>query len=187
MMSAVDHRALIRASVLAREPVDAREEASLTAFIEHFDRLVDPCNEHADDVHVTASAILVGRRGVVLHLHKRLQKWLQPGGHIDAGELPWAAALREASEETGLEVELAQVAPPESAPALAHVDVHPGPRGHTHLDLRYIVVGADADPDPPAGESQQVRWFSWDDAVEIADPGLVGALIAARHEHEQPA
>ena len=175
----MDQRALIRASVVAREPVDARERSSLSAFIEHFDRLQDPCNEHADVVHVTASAIVVGKRGVVLHLHKRLQLWLQPGGHIDAGELPWEAAVREASEETGLAVEL-------SNGELAHVDVHPGPRGHTHLDLRYIVLGADAAPKPPPDESQQVRWFSWDEAIAIADAGLVGALAAARPTFEQP-
>lgn len=175
----MDHRSLIRASVLAREPVDDRERTSLRSFVEHFDRLADPCNEHADDVHVTASAILVGRRGVVLHLHKRLHLWLQPGGHIDADELPWDAARREAAEETGLPVEL-----PAGEPALAHVDVHAGPRGHTHLDLRYIVIGADTDPQPPPEESQDVRWFSWDEAMAIADPGLSGALRAARPHFE---
>ena len=36
--------------------------------------------------HVTASGIVVGRRGTVLHRHKRLGIWMQPGGHIDAGE-----------------------------------------------------------------------------------------------------
>ena len=195
MMSAVDQRALIRASVVAREPVDARERTSLAAFVDHFDRLSDPCNEHADDVHVTASAIVVGRRGVVLHLHKRLQRWLQPGGHIEAGELPWEAALREAREETGLPVELGDVEstdvepggrePGDVGPRLAHVDVHAGPRGHTHLDLRYIVFGADADPQPPPGESQQVRWFSWDDAIAMADHALVGVLIANRAMYEQ--
>lgn len=171
----MDHHSLIRESVLTREPIDDRERESLRAFIEHFDRLDDPCNEHADIVHVTGSAILVGRRGVVLHLHKRLQRWLQPGGHIDAGEMPWEGARREAAEETGLAVEF-----PPAGPRLVHVDVHPGPRGHTHLDLRYVIIGADADPAPPPGESQHVRWFSWDDAVAMADPGLVGALVAVR-------
>jgi hypothetical protein len=66
-------------------------------------------------------------------------------------------------------------------PALAHVDVHPGGRGHTHLDLRYVLqVDGDEEPAPHAGESQEVRWFSWADALAIADPGLAGFLLAHR-------
>jgi 8-oxo-dGTP pyrophosphatase MutT (NUDIX family) len=162
----------IRAAVLARTPVDEREASSIVAFVSAFDALADPCSEHADLVHVTASAVVVGERGVVLHLHKRLGLWLQPGGHIDVGESPWAAAWREGSEETGLPLEPV----PDGAPALLHVDVHPGPRGHTHLDLRYLVRAAAAEPAPGEGESPDVRWFTWDDALAIADPGLVGVL-----------
>ena len=47
-------------------------------------------------------------------------------------------------------------------PELAHVDVHPGGRGHTHLDLRYLFTADDADPAPPPEESQEVGWFPWD-------------------------
>jgi hypothetical protein len=65
---------------------------------------------------------------------------------------------------------------------LVHVDVHPGPRGHTHLDLRYVLVAGDVDPDPPAGESQDVRWFDWDEAIEISDDGLRGILVALRRD-----
>ena len=176
-------RDVIRQSVLDRAPVDDRERESQRLFIEHFDRLDDPCNEHADPVHVTGSAIIVGRRGVVLHLHKRLQRWLQPGGHVEPGETPWDAARREAVEETGLAVELVGE-PGETQPVLAHVDVHGGPRGHTHLDLRYVLAGADAQPAPPPHESQQVRWFAWDDALAVADVGLIGALAAVRAQVE---
>ena len=74
-----------------------------------FDRLDDPLDQALDAVHVTGSAIVVGPRGVVLLRHKRLGLWLQPGGHIDPGETPWDAALREAQEETGLEVSFGDV------------------------------------------------------------------------------
>ena len=118
---------------------------------------------------------MVGPRGVVLLLHKRMGMWLQPGGHIDPGETPWDAALRESVEETGLACRFA-----DDPPRLVHVDVHPGPRGHTHLDLRYLVDGGDADPSPPAGESQEVAWFDWDAAIERAgDPRLAAALRVA--------
>ena len=64
-------------------------------------------------------------------------------------------------------------------PELVHVDVHPGGRGHTHLDLRYLFDGGppgDADPAPPEGESQEVGWFDWAAAIAVADHGLRGAL-----------
>ena len=72
-------------------------------------------------------------------------------------------------------------------PELIHVDVHEGGRGHTHLDLRYLIDGGDADPDPPEGESQQIDWFSWDAAIDRADPGLRGILLvpAAASPHPE--
>jgi 8-oxo-dGTP pyrophosphatase MutT (NUDIX family) len=159
------------AAVVARAPVDERERFSIDLFAEHVPRLVRPYDEDADPVHVTASAIVVGARGVVLHLHKRLGLWLQPGGHIEAGETPAEGALREAREETGLDVDH-----PAGGPRLVHVDVHPGPKGHTHLDVRYLLEAGDGEPAPAAGESPDARWFGWDAAIEVADAGLAGAL-----------
>ena len=170
-------RSSIRAQVAARIPVDERERHSIERFIAEFDRLTDPFSQESDPVHVTASGIVVGERGVLLHRHRRLGIWVQPGGHIDIGETPWQAAWRETTEETGLDIGPAPTAGVEPV----HVDVHPGPRQHTHLDLRYlIVVEGRADPQPPPGESQEVAWFAWGAAIERADPGLRGALIALR-------
>jgi 8-oxo-dGTP pyrophosphatase MutT (NUDIX family) len=167
----------VLADVVARTPVDERERRSIEQFVAEVDRLEHPFDEHADPVHITASALVVGPRGIVLHRHKALGIWVQPGGHVDPGELPWEAAVRETIEETGLPVKL--VADP---PELAHVDVHPGPRGHTHLDLRYVVDADDADPAPPPGESQDVAWLDWPDALAVAEPGMAGVLraLAAR-------
>jgi 8-oxo-dGTP pyrophosphatase MutT (NUDIX family) len=156
-------------------PCDIRERESIAKFLEIVPTLTSPFDEHADPTHITGSAIVIGKRGVVLHLHKRLNLWLQPGGHIDADETPAEGALREAREETGLDV-----SHPSSGPWLMHLDVHAGPRGHTHLDLRYLLTAPDDDPSPGADESQEVAWFGWDEAIEMADIGLAGALRAAR-------
>jgi hypothetical protein len=59
------------------------------------------------------------------------------------------------------------------------VDVHDGGRGHTHLDLRYLLA-ADGEPAPAPGESPDVAWFGWDEALALADAGLVAALRALR-------
>ena len=66
-------------------------------------------------------------------------------------------------------------------PRLAHVDVHPASRGHTHLDLRYVLRGDATDPAPPAGESQEIGWFGWEDVIEKAsDDRLKSALASLR-------
>jgi len=159
----------------AATPCDERERESIQQFLTIAPTLEAPFDEDVNDIHITGSAIVVGNRGVVLHLHKRLNIWLQPGGHIEHGETPAQGALREAQEETGLTVRH-----PDTGPVLVHLDVHPGPRGHTHLDVRYIVMADDVDPAPGADESQDVAWFAWDDAIAMADKGLVGALKMVR-------
>lgn len=156
----------------ARQPVDGREARSRHRFLVALARLERPCDRHADLTHVTGSAVVTSPECVLLHRHKKLGMWLQPGGHLDPFETPWDAARREAMEETGL-----YLPPWTSPPPLIHLDVHPGGNGHTHLDLRYLIsLPSPVEPRPPAGESQEVRWFPWPEAIEVADPGLSGLL-----------
>jgi 8-oxo-dGTP pyrophosphatase MutT (NUDIX family) len=169
----------LRALVEGHVPASPRERLARELFLAELQRLTAPCDEHAGPTHVTASAIVVGRRGTVLHRHKRLGIWMQPGGHIDEGETPDTAARREAIEELGLAVEH-----PAAGPRLVHVDVHQAALGHTHLDLRYLLLGADADPDPPPGESPEARWYDWDVAQGMADDALADALPIARAAFE---
>ena len=88
----------VRRSVEQHVPADHAERASIETFLTELERLAEPFSEAADPVHVTGSAIVIGPRGVVLLEHKRLGMWLQPGGHIEPGEAPWEAAVREAAE-----------------------------------------------------------------------------------------
>jgi 8-oxo-dGTP pyrophosphatase MutT (NUDIX family) len=118
--------------------------------------------------HFTATVYVVNDGATALHEHERLGKWLPPGGHVDRDELPHQAAVREAREETGLEVEIAaeregiasrsvRSLPQPAHVQLADVNVHDGQVGHQHVDLVYYgAVGSrtirpagddEADPD----------------------------------------
>jgi 8-oxo-dGTP pyrophosphatase MutT (NUDIX family) len=147
-------------------PVDEREAGSIVATLDRLTWPEDPFDERVSEHHVTASAFVVSSRGVILLCHRLLGIWVQPGGHIDPGEGPEEAALRETLEETGLAVR-------HRSPAeLFQVDVHPGPHGHTHYDLRYVLVAPPLDPSPSHGESREVYWFDFDAARERCEPAL---------------
>lgn len=169
----------VRGTVQSHVPGDEREERARARILDALSHLERPFDEQGGPCHVTGSAVVVGPRGTVLHLHKRLGRWMQPGGHVDPGEAPWEAARREAVEETGL-----RVRHPAHGPRLVHVDVHDAAKGHEHLDLRYLLVAEDGEPRPGAGESPQVRWFTWEEAARHADDALHGALEVARRQPE---
>ena len=152
------------------EPVDEREEQSLRLTLARLQESDDPFDETLNLCHVTSSAFVLSSRGVILHLHKRLKIWVQPGGHVDEGESPEEAAVRETWEETGLRVIHTD------PPTLFHVDVHPGPRGHTHYDLRYLLLSSPLDPSPMVGESPDVHWFEFERASERCEVAMRPAL-----------
>jgi len=160
----------LRLAISRIEPVDERERDSIVKTLDRLSWEGDAFDEEANEHHVTASSFVVSSRGVILHLHRKLGIWVQPGGHVDAGESPVEASLRETIEETGL------VARHLDPPLLFHVDVHPGPRGHTHYDVRYVLVAEPSDPAPPEGESQDVYWFDFESAQERCEPALAPAL-----------
>ena len=78
-----------------------------------------PSTRTPTSTHVTASAIVVGPRGVVLHRHRRLHRWMQPGGHLEAGEMPRRPRCASASRRPDCRW-------PTRRPgrSLVHVDVH---------------------------------------------------------------
>lgn len=167
-------------ALAAFEPVDAVERehhASITRLVETSPA---PFSRHSfDPGHVTASAFIIDPTGsrLLLHHHRRLDRWLQMGGHVDEGELVVDAALREAYEESGL-VELAL-----SAPMPFDLDVHaiPSAKGepaHLHFDVRFVVRAASPESiRVAADESLDLRWFTFDEALEaMASPESARAI-----------
>lgn len=76
-------------------------------------------------------------------MHKKLNKWLSPGGHIDENENPEIAALREVKEETGLDVKLIGERLPDVSDLIRPFGIQLNvikPNEHEHLDLIYLAV-----------------------------------------------
>ncbi len=126
----------------------------------------------------TATTFVVRGHRTILLWHNKIGAWLPPGGHIDSGELPEEAALREVLEECGLSVELVntgRAAGPLGTVRVLHSpwcvlleDIEPG---HQHIDLIYIARTLDdAEPRIDPREAVRYRWCT------IAD--LQGADIA---------
>ena len=153
------------AEALARHAAaDPVEAAHLRTIVEFVGRHADPFDRRIAEGHLTGSALVVSARGdrVLLVHHRKLDRWLQPGGHADPGETSGeAVALREAREETGID----GLGLHPAAPRPLDVDVHAIPAfgaepAHAHLDLRYLVVAPEADAlTRSAAESSDARWW----------------------------
>jgi 8-oxo-dGTP pyrophosphatase MutT (NUDIX family) len=167
----------------ARRPDQAATAARIRALVEaHEDCLLRTCVPG----HVTASAWVVtpdGRRTLLTH-HKKLERWLQLGGHTDGEARIERAALREAQEESGLPPESLSVFAPTVEPRVLDVDVHviPARRDepeHEHHDVRFLIV-ADREREPVVSdESHDVRWFNVDDVRTVTGEDSVLRLVDA--------
>lgn len=126
-----------------------------------------------------ATALIADGERVALVLHAKLGRWLPPGGHIEAPELPEQAAVREAREELGLDIELVAEQEPEGfAHALARPagvqleDIEPG---HQHIDLIYFARPRASSTLTPNHESRDCGWFT---IGEMRRMGVADEVIA---------
>jgi 8-oxo-dGTP pyrophosphatase MutT (NUDIX family) len=167
----------LRATLTGYAPVDAVEATDVARAVALLDTGDPWSREHP--LHVTASALVVHppTRRVLLRWHARMAGWLQVGGHGDPGESdPWAVALREAAEETGLPDLAAVTTALERTPVqVVVVSVPPGKGepAHEHVDVRYVL--ATATPDAVRAETSDapVRWFTVEEArALVAEPNL---------------
>lgn len=128
--------------------------------------------------HLTASAWIVDSswtQALLLH-HRKLDRWLQPGGHVDGEADLLRAAEREAHEETGLRSLCA------ARRDIFDVDRHRIPaRGtepeHWHFDVRFLLVADPAESLAPSDESREVAWVPLEKIYEINPEESLARLV----------
>ena len=123
---------------------DEREEADRCTMVRLAQELAEPLSRTEPSAHFTASAFVVDENcaRTCLVQHIKLNRLLQPGGHVEQSDISLqAAALREAHEETALEVALHPAAPRPFDLDIHEIPARPGEPAHFHLDVRYLVVG----------------------------------------------
>ncbi|PSK58017.1 putative DHNTP pyrophosphohydrolase [Streptomyces sp. 111WW2] len=172
MAVTADH---VRSTLDAYLDAHPEDKGQLAPLVELLDEVPDVTSRSEFRGHVTAGAVLMNAEGRVLHIHHNaLEKWLLPGGHVEAEDVTLSgAALRELVEETGLDGGAVALA----HPAPVHIDLHPipandakGEPAHFHVDVRFLFrLERAADVEL---QEEEVSGYAWRAAAQIADSTL---------------
>jgi len=128
--------------------------------------------------HFTATVFIIKDHKVLLIHHRKLQRWLPPGGHLDPNETPPEAAIREAKEETGLDIQLIPqeniwfegVTKSFERPylcMLAYVPPFEEKPQHYHMDLVYLAKPIGGLENKNLTEASDMRWFSLEEVIKL--------------------
>ncbi len=128
----------------------------------------------------TASIYIIENAHVLLIEHRKLGMWLPPGGHLEPNELPYECALREAKEETGLEVALltqeniwveqkinGRSIPRPYLSLLEEIPAYRDVPAHQHIDQIYVGYPVGGELRLNSEETKNLRWFSLEELQQI--------------------
>ncbi|MGH8018931.1 MAG: NUDIX hydrolase [Opitutaceae bacterium] len=152
-------RAILLDLLLRYTPIDTADAVCRARFASFVSSHPD-CFERSHEIgHVTGSAWImdVSGRCVLLTHHRKLEIWVQPGGHADGDADIAAVSLREAAEETGL-TNLVRV-----DESIFDLDIHPipareGTPAHDHFDVRFAYRAAGGRAFIVSEESHDLAW-----------------------------
>lgn len=129
-----------------------------------------------EKIDFTVAIFVVHEDRVLVVHHRKLEKWLPLGGHIELDEDPEMAALREAREESGLDVELVGERPPTTGQgtraliAPRFLDIHRISATHEHIGMIYWARPRTGTLTLATGEHHDIRWCSPADLEQLQPP-----------------
>ena len=127
-------------------------------------------------IDFTVAIFVVHEARVLLIHHRQLDRWLPLGGHIELHEDPEQAALREAHEESGLEVELVGERPPTTGPgtraliAPRFLDIHRINATHEHIGMIYWARPRRGEVTLAPAEHHDIRWCAAGELDSLSPP-----------------
>lgn len=114
--------------------------------------------------HFCASTYIINpdNKKILLVKHKKFNKWVQPGGHIEHNETPEETAVREAYEETGIKVKLLGEKFPREDDFIKPLGIQKNRNsmGDLHIDITYPAIPLNNVEPILSDESLNIRWFS---------------------------
>lgn len=134
-----------------------------------------------DKIDFTVAIFIVHGEKILLIHHRKLDKWLPLGGHIELDEDPEAAAIREAREESGLEIELIGERPPTTEAgtraliAPRFLDIHRISDTHEHIGMIYFARLKSGEITLEKREHHAICWVSLQE-LDGLKPSLSGAI-----------
>ncbi len=177
------HRQFLANKLAQYTAFNANEESMLNDIIRFVDEHSD-CFERSLKIgHITGSAWIVDkeRSHALLTHHRKLDRWLQLGGHSDGDSNTLNVALREGLEESGLK-DLHPV-----SDTIFDVDVHLIPArkdepDHYHYDVRFLLE-ADRHADlVVSDESHDLAWLPLDEIIKLASDESIQRMVAKTHQ-----
>lgn len=155
------------------------ERAHVAQRIREFVQAAPDCFQRSHrEGHITGSAWLLNPRGnaALLTLHRKLGRWLQPGGHADGDPDPLRVTLREAAEESGI------TGIQHLSPDIFDVDIHriparpqAGEPEHLHYDIRFVLQ-APHETFTCSAESEALAWWTprqMDEQAHLLDEAVL--------------
>ncbi len=163
-----------------------KEIIDLLTLVKSHDKIIERENRSG---HITVSGLVLYHNSLLLIFHKKLQRYLQPGGHLEGGSTLIQAAQREVLEETGIHT-IPYTSEDTDLVVPIHIDIHTIPYSekknepeHFHYDMMFLLIAQNTTINLQESEVSGYKWVDLNSPFE--DTGIKNAVNKIRELHIQ--